>query len=349
MSQGFIKSRILVADDDIVQRALLRMILEGEGYGITEVENGREAFEMLSEDPDLKFLITDLNMPLVDGFELIRNIRNKEVRYTYIIVLSASDGRDSLLKALSLGADDYLQKPVHPEELMLRLKAGERLLKLESHEELIFAMAKLAEYRSPETGYHLERVLHYTRALGRDLARNCPELRITAQEAEEIARLSPLHDIGKVAISDSILKKTGALTKEEYELMKGHTTAGGNLIKEIYEKTGSPYLRLAYEIVLYHHERWDGSGYPRGLAGEEIPLSARIVALADVYDAISSKRCYKAAQSHNRVRASIMEQEGEHFDPRVVAAFLRQEDMFVSIQERFQEQECIDACLSATL
>ena len=339
MSSAFINSRVLVVDDDLVQRALLRMLLEGEGYGVEEAANGNAAFELLRRDSDLKFLVTDLNMPEMDGFELLQLVRKRSVRYVYVIVLTASEDRDSLLKALALGADDYLLKPVHPEELMLRIKAGERLLKLESHEELMFAMAKLSEYRSPETGFHLERVLHYSRIIGRDLVDHCPELELTAADAEEIARLSPLHDIGKVAISDSILNKPGKLTEEEFELMKSHTTAGGDLIKDIYDKTGSPYLRFAYEIVKYHHEKWNGTGYPDGLAGEDIPLSARIVALADVYDAISCKRCYKEAMPHHKVREIISSEKGKHFDPRIVEAFLRQEEAFLATQERYKEKE----------
>ena len=325
-------------DDDLVQRALVRMLLEGEGYGVEEAPDGNVAFDLLRKDSDLKFLVTDLNMPGMDGFELLQRVREKSVRYVYVIVLTASEDRDSLLRALSLGADDYLLKPVHPEELMLRIKAGERLLKLESHEELMFAMAKLAEYRSPETGFHLERVMHYSRILGRDIVNHCPELELTAAEAEEIARLSPLHDIGKVAISDSILNKPGKFTEEELELMKTHTTAGGDLIKDIYDKIGSPYLRFAYEIVMYHHERWDGTGYPEGLSGDDIPLSARIVALADVYDAISCKRCYKEARPHHEVKKIIAAEKGKHFDPRVVEAFLRQEEAFIATRERYKEK-----------
>ncbi len=339
MSSAFIKSRVLVVDDDLVQRALLRMLLEGEGYGVEEAANGNAALELLRKDSDLKFLVTDLNMPELDGFELLQLVRKNSVRYIYVIVLTASEDRDSLLRALSLGADDYLLKPVHPEELMLRIKAGERLLKLESHEELIFAMAKLAEYRSPETGFHLERVMYYSRIIGRDLVENFPELELSAAEAEEISRLSPLHDIGKVAISDSILNKPGKFTEEEFELMKTHTSAGGNLIKEIYEKIGSPYLRFAYEIVMYHHEKWDGTGYPEGLSGNEIPLSARIVALADVYDAISCKRCYKEARPHHEVKKIIESEKEKHFDPRVVEAFLRQEDAFLATRERYKDRE----------
>ncbi len=337
MSQAFIKSRILVADDDMVQRALLRMILEGEGYGVTEAQNGKEALEKLTEDPGIRFLITDLNMPEINGFDLVQSIRKDELHYTYIIVLTAVDDRDSLLKALSIGADDYLLKPVHPDELMLRIKAGHRLLKMESHEALIFAMAKLAEYRSAETGFHLERVLHYTRTIGRDLAVHVPELGINAAEAEEIARLSPLHDIGKVAISDSILHKPDLLTPEEFEQMKAHTTIGGDLIKSLYFKTGSPYLKYAYEIVLFHHERWNGKGYPQGLSGEQIPLCARIVALADAYDAISSRRCYKDALPHKKVKEIILHERGRHFDPTIVEAFLRQEKTFMAIREKYKE------------
>ena len=334
------KNKILIAEDDPAQRMLLKMTLEGEGYEVHEAGNGVEALARLDEHSEylnLRLLITDLSMPETDGFELIRTIREKEVHYTYIIVLTSNDDDESLVKALSLGADDFLTKPVKPEELKLRLLGGLRLLRLESQEELIFSMAKMAEYRSDETGYHLERVQRYTQLLARDLVDNAPEFNLTIQLADEIARVSFLHDIGKVAIADNILHKPGRLTDEEFEIMKSYARIGGDLLQDIYKKTGSSYLKLAYEIALCHHEKFNGKGYPQGLKGDKIPAAARIMTLADIYDAMTSKRCYKDAFSHEKVKKIILEEKGEHLDPQVVDAFLRQEDIMLTIRERFQD------------
>ncbi len=330
-------SKVIVIDDDMSQRMILRMSLELDGYSVVEAENGFEAMEILSTDPDIRLMLTDLAMPKMDGYELIKTVREKELRYTYIIVLTSMEDRESLLKALAVGADDYLTKPVFPDELKLRLRGGTRLLKLESQEELIFSMAKLAESRSHETGYHLERVQHYTRILAKELSKNCPELNLSLSTADEFARVSTLHDIGKVAIPDEILHKPGQLTSEELDIMRKHAGTGGRLLIEIFQKTGSPYLWFAYEIAMFHHEKWDGTGYPNGYSGEDIPLSARIMSLADVYDALTSDRCYKHAFPHDKARSIIMYERGKHFDPRVVDAFLRQERQCLSVKHKFQD------------
>ncbi len=332
-------TKVLVIDDDMAQRLILRSSLEAYGYEVREAENGSEGLEKIFEDPDIRLLLTDLAMPVMDGYEMIKAVRQKELRYTYIIVLTSMDDRDSLLRALSMGADDYLTKPVFPDELKLRLESGTRLLKLESQEELIFSLAKLAEFRSDETGYHLERVQLYTRVIGSDISKQHPELKLSLSTTEEYSRLSPLHDIGKVAIPDNILHKPGKLTDEEFEIMKTHASIGGKLIKEIYEKTGSPYLWFAYQIAMFHHEKYNGSGYPFGKKGDEIPLVARIMAVTDVNDALTSDRCYKKAFPHEKAKSIIVEGKGEHFDPIIVDSFLRQEESFLAIKAKFQDKE----------
>ena len=329
--------KILVVDDDISQRLVLRSHLQDEGYKVLEAEDGFEALTKLNSHNDIRIVLTDLIMPEMDGFELITNIRNAEVRYTYIIVLTSMDDRTSLINALSLGADDYLMKPIAWDEIRLRLQGARRLLKLESQEELTFSMAKLAEARSEETGFHLERVYFYSRILARDYAIHYPELGMNLSVAEEIAKVTPLHDIGKVAIPDHILHKPGPLSKEECETMKTHTVIGGNLLEDIYRKTGAPYLWFAYEIAMHHHERWNGGGYPDGLTGEDIPLSARIMALADIYDALTSERCYKKAFSHAKARDLIINEKGKHLDPRSVESFLRNQDEWLAVKQRYKD------------
>jgi len=330
-------SKVLIADDDPGLRLLLRKNLEAEKYDVREAENGRKAFDILSEEPDIRLVLTDLAMPEMDGYSLIKNIREKELRYTYIIVLTSMDDKESLVKALSMGADDYLTKPFYPAELKLRLRGGTRLIKLETQDELIFSMAKLSEYRSEETGFHLERVSHYTRLVARDISKNHPDMGISMSMADEIAVVSPLHDIGKVAIPDNILHKPGKLTDEEFEIMKTHTVIGGKLLEKIYKKSNSHYLRLGYEIAMFHHEKWNGKGYPTGIAGNDIPVSARIMALADVYDALTSKRCYKDAFPHEIAKKIIFEGRGNHFDPVIVDSFLRNEEAWLNIKREYTD------------
>ncbi len=329
--------KILLVDDDPAQRMLLRMCLQQVDYSVVEAENGAEAFAILEKEPDIRLVVTDLDMPVMDGFELIKQVRASDLRYRYLIVLTSSEDEGSLVRALSLGADDYIAKPVVPDEMRLRVEGGIRLLRLEIQEELILSLAKLAEYRSDETGYHLERVQHYTRILARDLSQKFPHLNISSQVAEEFTRVSPLHDIGKVAIPDSILHKPGKLTEEEFEVMKTHSTIGGELLKEIYTKTQSAYLKTAYEVAMYHHERYDGTGYPEGLQGESIPIVARIIALADVYDAMTSERCYKQAFSHEKAKKIIAKEKGEQFDPRVVDSFFEHEREWLAIRNRYKD------------
>lgn len=329
--------KILVVDDDPAQRLLLKMCLQKDHYSVAEAAHGAEAYTILEKEPDIRLVITDLDMPVMNGFDLINEVRDSDLRYRYIIVLTSAEDQGSLVRALSLGADDYIAKPVRPDEILLRVEGGIRLLRLEIQEELILSMAKLAEYRSDETGYHLERVQFYTRTLGRDLSEKHPELKITKQLAEEFSRVSPLHDIGKVAIPDSILHKPGKLTMDEFEIMKNHATIGGQLLKDIYTKTGSSYLKIAYEAAMYHHERYNGGGYPSGLKGENIPMVARVVALADMYDAMTSERCYKKAFSHETAKKIIVAEKGEHLDPKMVDSFLAREEEWLAIRERFKD------------
>ena len=331
------KLSILIADDDKQQRLLLQMLLEKQNCHIFLAADGEEALEIFEANPDIRLIITDLDMPKMDGFKLIHHIRQQQLRYAYIIVLTSMGEKRALLKALSEGADDFLTKPAMEEELHLRIKNGMRLLRQQSQDELIFALAKLSEYRSDETGCHLERVQRYTKILAMDLVDNNTELNISYSMAKEISRVSPLHDIGKVAIPDNILHKPGKLTADEFELMKKHAVFGGSILEEIYVKTQSPYLKIAYELTAYHHEKYNGTGYPAQLAGENIPLAARIMALADVYDALTSKRCYKNKMSHETARDIIVRERGEHFDPKVVDSFLRQEDVWLTVLEKFHD------------
>lgn len=333
---GSPKLTILLVDDEGAQLMLLRMLLERQGYQVVTAVDGEKAMELFRKNPDIRLVITDITMPVMDGYDLIRNIRIEQNKYVYIIVLTSNEEKKSVVKALNYGADDFLTKPALNEELQLRIQSGIRLLRLEGHDALILSMAKLAEYRSEETGYHLERVQRYVWLLAEDMSGNCPNFQITMAFAEEISQVTPLHDIGKVATPDHILHKPGKLTEGEFETMKEHAAIGGKMLLDIYSETGSHYLKTASDVAMFHHEKYDGTGYPEGLKGDAIPTSARVMALADIYDAMSSERCYKDAFPHEKVKTIILEERGKQLDPDVVDSFLRQEDVWLAIKARFK-------------
>ena len=325
--------QILIAEDDPVAMELLRSALEESGHEVLTAVNGREAMNVL-RGGSCRMVITDWVMPEMDGLELCQAIRREEFgRYVYTILLTKKDEIADVVRGLSAGADDFMSKPFEPAELTVRVRAGERVVALETRDLAIFAMAKLAESRDPETGSHLERVRGYSQTLARNLADHgdCGGL-----IDERFIRLtyvaSPLHDLGKVAIPDCVLLKPGRLDDREFEIMKTHAAEGANTLDSAlrqYPEAG--FLRMARDIARSHHERWDGMGYPDGLAGTDIPLSARIFAVADVYDALVSRRVYKDAFTHDVARSIILEGSETQFDPVVVQAFRRGEEKFIEI------------------
>lgn len=326
---------ILVVEDSGFQRKTLVRQLKGWDFSILEGKDGKEGLDQF-EQHSPKVIITDLEMPVMDGFELIRAIRQREINYTYIIALTALADKENLVKALEVGADDFIIKPVNLEELKVRLGAAERIFKLQSQDKLIFALAQLADCRSEETGNHLRRVKLFTRLLCEDLAQHGFS-ELTAARISTVESMSVLHDIGKVAIPDSVLNKPGKYTNLEYRIMRKHAEIGGELLEDIYKETGSEQLRVAKNIVMHHHEKYDGSGYPHGLKGTDIPFAARIVALADVFDALGSQRCYKPSFTRERCRDIISGEKGKHFDPDVVESFLRIEDALWEVLERLRD------------
>jgi len=329
--------RVLVVDDDECALELLSDLLTRSGYVVSQAANGRQALQLL-ESSSFRLVITEWNMPEMDGLELCRIIRaNKATGYIYTIILSGRSDREDVAAGLSAGADDYICKPFHPGELLLRVNAAKRIAALGASEVAVFALAKLAESRDPETGQHLERIRNYCWLLARWLRREF--LEITDEYVDTLYQTSTLHDIGKVGIPDSVLLKPGRLTKEEFEVMKTHTTIGAQtLLAAMRQFPEVSYLAMAKDIALTHHETFDGRGYPHGLRGTEIPLCGRIVAVADVYDALTSRRPYKPALHHEAARGIIIDTM-ERFDPRVLTAFLELEGEFIAIRDAFSDGE----------
>lgn len=367
---------VLIVDDDEANRTLLVETVQILGRRSLGAANGRQGLELMrSEAPDLVLL--DIEMPVMNGLEVLRLKRADElVRDIPVIVISGMSSINRAIQCIELGADDYLTKPFDAAMLRARMNSSlekkswrdqaelyrrmledqntyleqrirtqVQLIQQQSRQlssaqsETILALSKLAENRDSETGAHLERMRENCRVLS-EVVVAIPKYRSTfgGDFLENIYSASPLHDIGKVGIPDAILQKPGRLTVEEFDVMKTHTTVGADTLRTVHQRhPGNAFVFMGIEIAACHHERWDGSGYPAGLAGDAIPLSARVVALADVYDALTSERCYKEAFPHEEARRMILEGRGSHFDPDVVDGFLKVEHEFVLSRRRFSD------------
>ena len=333
--------KILAVDDDEISLETIKSALTRKGHDVITAHNGEEAAYILFKS-SVRMVITDRTMPGMDGLELCRWIRSRGFHsYVFVIMLTERAETADIIEGLTAGADEILPKPIDPTELDLRVCTGERILSNEYHQITIFTLAKLAESRDPETGLHLDRIREYSRILGVNLSRQAKYRDILQySEIENIYYTSVLHDIGKVGIPDTILLKPGPLDPAEFEIMKTHTIIGGKTLGQaLAEYPEARFLEVARNIAFWHHERFDGSGYPHGLAGEDIPLSGRIVALADVYDALTSKRPYKKAYPHEAAREIILEKRGRHFDPDVVDAFNESDAEFAEISARLAAVE----------
>ncbi|HEY7120042.1 MAG TPA: response regulator [Tepidisphaeraceae bacterium] len=331
--------RALIVDDDDICLDMLQGVLDQMGYQVDRAADGAQALAKLRAD-QLQLVITDWSMPRMNGIELCQAIRKDEFdRYIYVIMLTSHQGGQEKIEGLHAGADAFLVKPLNPAELIVSLKTADRILSLETRDLAMFALAKLAESRDPETGAHIERVQSYARLLAQYLSTTeAYHNVIDAEYVRLIFQTSPLHDIGKVGIPDSVLLKPGKLTEEEFAIMRTHASLGAQTLDASLKRFPNiRFLQMARDIAQSHHEWWDGSGYPSGLSREQIPLAARIVALADVYDALTSRRVYREAMSHHQARSSILRERGTHFDPDVVDAFVRTEKQFIAIRERFKD------------
>jgi putative two-component system response regulator len=329
--------QVLLVDNNPDMLMKLSEIVSELGHGVVVATNGIDGLAQYRKH-NPRFVIANVTLEGMSGVELCRAIRRRQsMNYTYLILLTKVEDDAGVELSINSGADDYLCEASSRDMLRLRLEAGKRLMTLGGRDMMIFSLAKLAECRDNDTGKHLDRMREYAKLLACELS-TYPEFEssIDEQFIELLYLTSPLHDIGKVGIPDSVLTKPGKLTSDEFAVMKTHTVIGGETIRATAAAyPQASFLKMAMDVVMYHHERWDGTGYPEGLAGNNIPLSARIVAVADVYDALTSKRVYKAAFDHESASKIITDGRGTHFDPTLVDAFLQVQDAMDAIRIGF--------------
>ncbi|HWR68100.1 MAG TPA: HD domain-containing phosphohydrolase [Desulfomonilia bacterium] len=349
------RQKILIIDDSEIITEMLTEALK-DSYAVITAMNGERALELASEDPLPDIVLLDVQMPGMNGYEVCARLKAVEKTRTIpVIFITGFNGEDNEYKGLELGALDYISKPFSLNLVKTRIRNHLELKRYRDNlEELVQArtreleltqevamesMGTLAEFRDPETGGHIKRTQHFIKALavnlkGHDKFRNI----LQDNTINLLYKSAPLHDIGKVAISDSILLKPGKLTGEEFEEMKKHTVYGRDVIHAAAKRLGDDsFLHIAEEIAYTHHEKWNGAGYPQGLRGEEIPVSGRMMAIADVYDALISKRVYKPPMPHQKAVSIIRSEQGVHFDPDIVEAFMELSDVFRNIALQFAD------------
>ncbi len=349
------KQKVLIVDDTPENIQVLMETLK-EDYAIVAAINGEKALKMAAAEPAPDIILLDVMMPGMDGFEVCKKLKaDKHTRDIPVIFITALTEAAEEAKGLALGAVDYLNKPFNPDLVKARIRNHldlkryrdrlETLVKERTRELAltqaitIESLATLAEYRDPETGGHVKRTQNYVKALAVQL-KGHPRFRdeLTDDAIEQLYRAAPLHDIGKVGVPDHILLKEGRLTDEEFEEMKMHVIYGRDALRVTEEKMGkNSFLKYVREIASSHQEKWDGSGYPEGLKGNHIPLSGRLMALADVYDALISKRPYKPPYPHEKALEIITEGRGTHFDPDIVDAFIEIGGTFRNIALTFAD------------
>lgn len=341
---------VMIVDDTPANIDVLLAAL-GDSYDVSVAIDGEGALELARQNPP-DLILLDVMMPGISGYEVCERLKAdaRTASIPVVFLTSLSTDQDEA-RGLELGAVDFVHKPFNPElvksrvrnhlELKLHRDSLEQLVAeqveaiAESHMATIFALSKLAESRDDDTGKHLERTQTYCKMLAEEL--HASEIHPDTIDDEFISTIfyaSPLHDIGKVAIPDAILCKPGKLTDDEFSVMKSHTLRGSETIYLVAKRfPQNQFLRMGLDIARWHHEKWDGSGYPDGRSGEEIPLCARIMAVSDVYDALTTKRCYKPAFPHEKAVEIITEGRGGHFDPEVVDAFLRIEHQCRAVRD----------------
>jgi putative two-component system response regulator len=350
------EKKILVVDDEDRNLRLMEALLAPLGYSVILAKSGLDALHLVEDEPP-DLILLDVTMPGMDGFQVAERLKsNVKTSVIPIVMVTALKEVADRVKAFEVGADDFINKPVDRMELRARVKS---LLKVKAYNdhlrryqieleeevaqqtlelrkafqnekrrslETIYRLARAAEYKDDETGAHIKRMSHYSAIIAK-------KMELPEGTVEGILYAAPMHDIGKIGILDRILLKPGKLNASEWDIMRQHTVIGAKIL----EGSDAPFIRLAEVIAMTHHEKWDGTGYPQGLKGESIPLAGRIVAIADVFDALTSKRPYKEAFSLEKAFAIIRKVSGSHFDPDVVDAFFICEKEILAIKEKYRD------------
>ena len=348
------KSQILLVDDSAMNRMILKEILGGD-YSILEAENGQECLEkMQAEAGNIALVLLDINMPVMDGFEVLKAMNaNHTIEDIPVIMISSDDSDAAIRRSYELGASDYVNRPFDARIVYrrvtntIKLYAKQRRLvqmvsdQIRARENntdmLVGVLSHIVEFRNGESGAHVRHIRIITELLLHRLLEISSQYPITAEQQDNIPLASALHDIGKIGIDEKILNKPGKLTPEEFEVIKTHSMLGAEMLHQLENFNEQPLLQTAYEIARWHHERWDGRGYPDGLKGDAIPISAQLVALADVYDALTSERCYKKAFSHEKAVQMILNGECGAFNPLLLQCLTDvQTDLKVQLQQRTQ-------------
>ena len=348
------KSQILLVDDSAMSRMILKEILKGD-YSILEAENGQECLEkMQAEAGNIALVLLDINMPVMDGFEVLKAMNvNHTIEDIPVIMISSDDSDAAIRRSYELGASDYVTRPFDARIVYrrvtntIKLYAKQRRLvqmvsdqiraRENNTDTLVGVLSHIVEFRNGESGAHVLHIRIITELLLHRLLEISSQYPITAEQQDNIPLASALHDIGKIGIDEKILNKPGKLTPEEFEVVKTHSMLGAEMLHQLENFNEQPLLQTAYEITRWHHERWDGRGYPDGLKGDEIPISAQLVALADVYDALTSERCYKKAFSHEKAVQMILNGECGAFNPLLLQCLTdMQTDLKVQLQQRTQ-------------
>ena len=345
------KSQILLVDDSKMNRMILAEIL-GDGYHILEAENGQECLEKLrAEAGNIALVLLDINMPVMDGFEVLKAMNaNHTIEDIPVIMISSEDSDATIRRSYELGASDYVNRPFDARIVYrrvtntIKLYAKQRRLvqmvsdQIRARENntdmLVGVLSHIVEFRNGESGLHVRHIRIITEMLLHRLLEISSRYSITAEQQDLIPLASALHDIGKIGIDEKILNKPGKLTPEEFEVIKTHSMLGAQILYDLDNFSEQPLLQTAYEIARWHHERWDGRGYPDGLKGDEIPISAQLVSLADVYDALTSERCYKKAFSHEKAMQMILNGECGAFNPLLLQCLTNiQSDLKEELQQ----------------
>ena len=365
MHQVLEKTTVLVVDDSPDNLSLISGLLK-DIYKLKVANNGEKAIKIAQSDTKPDLILLDVMMPGLSGYEVCQTLKaDPATRHIPIIFLTAMAGTDDEKKGLELGGSDYITKPISPPILLARVKTqlqnkaaadflrdkneylekevAERTKEVMAIQDVtILSMASLAETRDSDTGNHIRRTQYYVLALANRLqsyARFSEFL--TNENIRLLFKSAPLHDIGKVGIPDRILLKPGKLDHDEFEIMKTHTTLGRDALANAEKSLGTDvaFLKMAKEIAYSHQEKWDGSGYPEGISGDDIPISARLMAVADVYDALICRRIYKEGMPHEKACKIIQEGSGSHFDPDIVDAFMHIHEEFKAIAERYADSD----------